>query len=299
MTPRVLVTGASGMIGRAVCMRMRRDGRGVITAGRGRDDVAWSAGEPLSNALDGVGAVVHLAACVHVRGKGYSDRETFEAVNTQATLQLAREAAACGVRRFVFMSSIGVLGSVSGEPLVEDARPRPHTAYTHSKYLAECRLREFADIETVILRPPAVIGPGARGNLQSMISAVRRRLPLPFAAIRNTRHFVALENLVDAIMLALDHDKAANETFHVANAEAWSTPALCREIGSAIGAAPRLWPCPPSLLQGALSLIGRRSLADGLTRDLLVDTRKAQAVLGWRPRQSLRDALQSAVEVKP
>lgn len=295
MKGAVLVTGSTGMIGRALCERLVADGNAVVTAGRTRsNDFAWSAGDPLTESLTSVDAVVHLAARVHVRGTGFHDHATFEAVNTRATLQLAQEAARQGVRRFVFMSSIGVLGGVSNQPLREDAVPAPHTPYAVSKWRAEQLLGALPGIETVILRPPAVIGPHARGNLQSIVNALRRGLPLPFASIRNARQFITLNNLVDAIVLALSGD-VVDETFHVANSEKVSTPQLCRELAELLGTTPRLVPFPPSLLRGGLSLLGRQSIGAGLTQNLLIDSTRIHDALDWQPRESLREGLQNMI----
>lgn len=261
-------------------------------------DTSWQAGESLASALANVDTLVHLAAHVHVRGKGFSDLDEFKRVNTDATIRLAEEAARCGVRRFVFMSSIGVLGGAStSRPFREDQAPHPHNAYVHSKWLAERGLENIKSMDVVILRPPAVVGAGARGNLRSIMNALSRGLPLPFASIRNARQFVTLNNLVDAIMLGVSSESAAGGTFHVANPEEISTPQLCRELADVIGVAPRLWHFPPTLLEQGLSLVGRRSIGMGLTRDLLIDTTRAREILGWQARESLHEGLRELAGV--
>lgn len=291
------------MIGTSLCTRLRASGYQVISAGRvgakAGPDVIWHAGEVLGSAMTGADAVVHLAAHVHVRGKGFSDKEAFESVNTHATLRLAEEAAAQGVRRFVFMSSIGVLGGASSHPLREDDPVRPMNAYARSKCLAEEGLRNVAGLETVILRPPAVIGPAAPGNLGSIVGALRRGLPLPFGGISNARQFVTLQNLEDAILLAISTEAAAGETFHVANPELVSTPQLCRELAEKLRVEARIWPVSPALLQAGLALFGRRSLAAGLTQDLRIDTTKIRTLLGWRPKETLREGLQKMLGAAP
>lgn len=302
MTARhVLVTGATGMVGRRLCEQLNSRGDVVTRVGRTASDVTpvvrWQAGDSLAHAMAGVDAVVHLAAHVHVRGKGYLDADAFSRINTEATIRVAEEAAACGVRRFVFLSSIGVLGGASSEPSREDDAPAPHTSYALSKWQAEQELLALRGIEIVVLRPPAVVGAGVRGNLKTIVQALKHGLPLPFSSIRNERQFLTLNNLVDAIMLSLFSDAAAGEIFHVANAEKVSTPQLCRELANLLATTPRLVPFPPSLLRGGLSLLRRRAIGDGLTQDLLIDTGKIRAALDWQPRESLREGLRDMLGV--
>lgn len=294
----VLVTGATGMIGRALVARLREQEVRVITAGRRDADIAWELGAPLGMLREKVDAVVHLAAQVHVRGAGYADEEAFIRANTQASVQLATECVEQGVGRFVFMSSIGVLGGKASQPLRETDTPNPHTAYARSKLQAEQQLRCFSKssgMPVVILRAPAVIGEGLRGNPLTLVNAVRRGLPLPVNGIRNRRSFVALGNLIDAIELSLRSTVAPGNTFHVANDECWSTPEFCRQAAEALGCKARLFSFPPSLLRRGFQWAGRPSLADGLLEDLLVDTTFLRASLGWEPRQALRDALKQAI----
>lgn len=295
---RVLVTGASGMIGRAAAKWLDAGGFDVVAVGHEAVTapymVAWQLGSPLGDALCDVAAVVHLAARVHVRGRGFADAAAFEAANSRTALRLAEEAREHGVRRFVFMSSIGVLGGASQRPLHEDDAIQPLNAYARSKARAEVMLREFSErsgMELVILRPPAVIGPGMKGNVRSILNAVRRGLPLPFAAISNQRQFVGVWNLADAIMLAVSSPAAAGQTFHVADPEHVSTPELCRMAGGALNVKARLWRLPPGLLRAALQGVGRKSLAEGLTGDLLIDTRRIRQTLAWEPRLSLQQSL--------
>jgi len=290
----VLITGASGMIGRALVMRLREKGVSVITAGRRNDDIAWELGAPLGRLPRTVDAVVHLAAQVHVRGRGYANEEAFMRANAEASLNLATECVDRCVARFIFMISIGVLGGSASRPLQETDPPRPHTAYARSKQWAEQQLRCLSansGMPLVILRAPAVVGRGMQGNPLTLMNAVRRGLPLPFAGIRNRRSFVALSNLVDAIELALLSDQAPGQTFHIANPEQWSTPEFCDQAAAGMGARARLFAFPPSLLRAGFTLIGRPSLADGLLNDLLIDTSLVRNRLGWQPRQSLADAL--------
>lgn len=299
---KILVTGASGMIGRALLNSLNST-RESMSASKSAQlgvgvDSHWRLGQPLGGALDSVGSVVHLAARVHVRGKGFSDDSGFINDNADAALQLAQEAYAFGVKRFVFVSSIGVLGSNASTPLAESAPYKAHNAYTTSKALAEEKLMDFANssgMELVILRPPAVLGPGVKGNVASLAGAVKRRIPLPFSRVLNRRQFVAIEDFVSAIGLALSHQRAPGEIFHVANPERVSTRDLCETIASCIGVKPKLWPVPPGLLRYASALVGRKSLGDGLTADLLISSEKITRLLGWQPRQSLHSALSDVI----
>lgn len=295
----VLVTGASGMIGRALVARLREQGVHVITAGRHDADVSWELGAPLGMLREKVDAVVHLAARVHVRGAGHGDDETFIRANTLASVQLAAECAEQGVGRFVFMSSIGVLGGKASQPLKETDTPNPHTAYARSKLQAEQQLRCFSKasgMPVVILRAPAVIGAGLRGNPRTLVNAISRGWPLPFASINNRRNFITLENLVRAMELSLLSPKAPGNLFHVANPEAWSTPRLCQEIANVIGRSARIFPCPPRLLRAFFQGIKRPSLASGLIDDFLVDATKAQKELNWTAAQPLHEALREALD---
>lgn len=291
------------MIGRALVGKLRSDGMNVITAGRAKSgsnvDYHWQLGSCLGMALGAVDSVVHLAARVHVRGKGFSDEEGFLHDNAKSTLMLAEDACALGVKRFVFISSIGVLGSSSKTPLTESAPLCPHNAYTSSKSMAEQLLMRFAGssgMELVILRPPAVIGAGAKGNVRSLVSAVKTGIPLPFALLRNQRQFVTLPDLLEAISLSLSHSDAPGEVFHVASPERFSTKNMCEMIADCLGVAPRQWPVPVSWLRAFFVGLGRRSLVEGLSEDLLIATDKITTVLGWQPRQLVSSALCEAVD---
>ncbi|WP_334078976.1 NAD-dependent epimerase/dehydratase family protein [Microbulbifer sp. M83] len=300
---RFLVTGATGMVGRALVSHLKSTGVAVSSVGRHPRrgvvmDHCWNLGEDMGSPLDGVDTVVHLAARVHIRGRGFSDSHSFNQDNVEHTLMLADEAHSRGVKRFVFASSIGVLGGSSESPLTEECQRAPHNAYTQSKSLAEEKLQAFADssgMELVILRFPAVIGVGAKGNVESLIRAIKMQIPLPFSRINNQRQFITLKNLVDGISLASHHSMAAGETFHLANPERVSTLELCKIIAHELRVPLRSWPVPAKVLRAGFSAVGRKSLADGLTADMLVDTSKVSNVLGWRAEQSLQLGLREVV----
>ena len=300
---RILVTGATGMIGRALIPELRLLCNDVVAVGGGQRDAlspvqVWRLGSPLGHVLEDTDCVVHMAARVHVRGAGFSDKPGFIRDNAEASLKLAHEAYTRGVRRFVFVSSIGVLGATSAIPLKEEAQVAPHNAYTESKSLAERWLQEFSiatGMELVILRFPAVIGRGVKGNVRTLAKAISHKLPLPVSSLDNQRQFLSLRNLVSAISLCIMHEDAAGHVFHLANPERISTLELCQSLASILEVELRDWPLPVWLLRSAFYGLGRQSLADGFTGSLLVDSSKASRIIGWAPSEDLDQALQEVV----
>jgi nucleoside-diphosphate-sugar epimerase len=250
----ILVTGATGFVGRALCAALIKGGpiRIVVRNAAGESpadgvDVVrgeLSATADWSAAMAGVVAVVHCAARVHVMNDDAVDPlAEFRRINVEGSLQLARQAAAAGVRRFVFLSSIKVNGEQTdpGRPFTADQAPGPLDPYGISKMEAEAALRALAretGMAVVIIRPPLVYGPAVKGNFLAMIRALWRGIPLPLGAVTaNRRSLVALDNLVDLIVTCIDHPAAANQTFLVSDAEDLSTAALLRRMGQATGAA--------------------------------------------------------------
>jgi len=311
---KVLVTGANGFVGQAVWLRFNgMSGVTAIGSVRHAGKVA-DAGVPLvtvgelsaqtdwSGALAGVEAVVHTAARVHVMQETTADPLTeFRRVNVQGTLKLARQAAAAGVRRFVFVSSIKVNGESTqlGSPFKADDEPAPLDAYGVSKMEAEQGLRELATqtgMEVVIIRPPLVYGPGVKANFAAMMRWLQRGVPLPLGAIHNQRSLVALGNLVDLIVLCLTHPAAANQTFLVSDGEDVSTTELLRRMGQAMGHPARLIPVPAGWLKLAAALVGKQDVAQRLCGSLQVDIEKTRRLLGWNPPLTLDQGLKKAAE---
>ena len=308
---RVLVTGATGFIGRALCPMLQA--RGFTVRAASRDDVkplpanvervtvgAIGAATDWARALDGVDAVVHLAALVHVMRPGPGDADRFIAVNAEGTRALARAAADAGIKRFVYMSSVKAAGeSTTGRgPLSEDEAPAPKDDYGRSKMMAENILRALGEttaLEPVILRPPLVYGPGAAGNVKRLIGLLRRGLPLPLASIQNRRSLVGVTNLCDAVCTALAHPQAAGETFFVSDGEDVSTPGLVAVLARALGRTPRLWPAPPAFLRLILGLLGRRAEAERLLGSLQVSSEKIRRRLGWQAPETLAAGLAATV----
>ena len=304
---RVLITGGHGFVGNALFERLGAEGCDPLRVSRqalGPGDLA--VGEidlttDWSEAFIDCAVVIHLAARAHVMQDTATDPLTaFRTVNVDGTLNLARQAAAAGVKRFVFISSIKVNGE-STEPeqsFTEADPPNPQDAYGRSKQEAEQGLRQLsADIgmEVVIIRPPLVYGTGVKANFASLMRAVQRGWPLPLGAVYNQRSLVALDNLVDFIVNCITHPKAANQTFLVSDGEDLSTPDLIRRMARAMNRPVRLLPVPKSVLMAGAIILGRRDMAQRLCGNLQVDISKSRTLLGWNPPISVDQGLRRAV----
>lgn len=309
----MLVTGASGFVGNAVVAQLELlSSYSVRSAVRRADALARQKNASVvvcdlapstdwTPALTGVNIVVHTAARVHSMAEQANDcLDDFRQINVEGTLNLARQAARAGVRRFIFISSVKVMGEQStlGHPFSEEDHYAPQSAYALSKMEAEQGLRAIScesTMEIVITRAPMVYGPGARANFMALVHAVERGIPLPFGIVRNCRSFVALDNLVNFVLVCLEHSRAANQTFMISDAEDLSTPELVRRVGSALNKSVRLLPVPVSLLYVGATLLRKRDIYQRICGNLQVDISKAQCLLSWSPVVSVDEGLRRAI----
>lgn len=303
---RVLITGATGFVASAAIPLLRSRGWQIRTAVRRPDsrpaadtvvvgevgaDTDWSA------ALDGVDAVVHLAAHVHRPGDGGPEGDAHHfAVNADGTRRLAAAAAAAGVRRFVFVSSIK---AVADDGVVtETMSTQPRSAYGRSKLEGEHALEDIAGssgMEAVVLRPPLVYGPGVGANFLQLLRLCRSGLPLPFGAIRNRRSLIHVGNLADAIAACVCVPRAAGRRFLVHDGPTPSTADLVAKLRAAFGLHPRLLPVPPIVLRAGLHMLGRGDAYERLTGTLVLDDTGFRTLTGWSPPISQERALRDTV----
>ena len=309
------MTGAAGFVGRKLVAQLVSLGRFEVqsltrqapanpVAGAkylACGDISLLTEWPLAAA--GVDAVVHAAARAHLlNDRSANSLAEFRRVNVIGTLRLAEQAAAMGVPRFVFLSSIGVNGvqTASGKAFSETDQTKPHNAYALSKWEAEqglLRIAHETGLEVVIIRPPLVYGPEAPGNFGSLKRAVQRGWPLPLGAVHNQRSLVALDNLVDFIVTCITHPQAANQTFLVSDGQDLSTTELVRGMAQAAGVPARLLPVPVWALQAGASLLGKGDAVQRLCGNLQVDISKARSLLGWVPPVSVEEGLRWAMAV--
>jgi nucleoside-diphosphate-sugar epimerase len=329
---RILITGATGFVGKALSAQAVLQGFAVRTALRKPGEVQGNfevsvVGEingvtDWTRALHGVDVVIHLAARVHVMHENADQPlEEFRRVNVAGTEHLARSAVAGGVKRLVFVSSIKVNGE-STFPVSSKAiqiPPSPPFAkwgikksvfsemdeadtqdpYGISKWEAEQALHRVASetgLEVVIMRPPLMYGAGVKGNFAQMLKVLAKGIPLPLASVSNLRSLVYIGNFVDALLQCATHPAAAGQTYLVSDGEDVATPELLRKLGIALGHPARLFPCPPVLLRLAGRLMGKSDQIERLLGSLQVDSSKIRRELGWQPPFSLQQGLQATAE---
>lgn len=310
---KILVTGATGFVGRFLCSRLLAEGftvRGTLLVSESPDTLLPGVNpavvEPLgpntpwSHALSGVDTVIHLAARVHIMDDPSADPLTeFRKVNKEGTEQLAREAVRAGVKRLVFISTVKVNGEESGFPYTEDSPARPSDPYGVSKWEAEQSLRLIeseSGLEVVVVRPTLVYGPGVKANFLNMMKAVSRGLPLPLASIRNRRSLVYVGNLVDALAVCAENPAAAGQTFLISDGEDVSTPQLVTGTARALGVSARLIPFPPVLMRVAGRLTGKKAAVNRLLGSLTVDSSKIRTELCWNPPFTMEAGLKQTAE---
>ena len=308
MNQRILVTGGQGLIGRSLAARASAQGLKVRISTRRKfiatdfpleyfQTTDLGPATDWSTPLQGIDTVVHFAARVHVmRETEVEPQAAFRAANVRGTLNLAQQAAAAKVRRFVFISSVKVNGerTKAGQTFTEADAPDPRDAYGISKHEAELSLRQLASatgMEVVIIRPPLVYGPGVKANFLALMRWLWRGIPLPLGVIRNKRSFVALDNLIDLIVTCIEHPAAANQTFLVSDGEDLSTSDLLRRMAVALNVPARLLPLPQILIEVGFKMVRKNDLAQRLCSSLLVDISKARTLLSWNPPISVDEGL--------
>lgn len=307
----MLITGANGFLGQKLCKDMLQQGWRVKAATRSLDSIIEGVEPAIVGSIDGetrwvdvlgnVDTVVHLAAHAHIIHDEATDSlAEFRAVNVDGTLNLARQAVKAGIKRFLFLSTIGVNGNAThGVPFDELSKPAPYSGYTTSKYEAEQGLQEIASkssMEVVIIRSPLVYGPNAPGNFARLINLTSKSYPLPLGAIRNQRSIISIYNLIDFIVTCIDEPQAANQIFMVSDGEDLSTTELICRLAAALNVPTRLLPVPQKFLKACFVLLGKGSLAQQLCGSLQVDITKAVKMLDWNPPVSVNEGLRHTAE---
>lgn len=306
---KVLITGATGFVGKVLCAELISQGHEIRAAVRTKvapiKNVAMTMvgeidhGTDWSTALRDIDVVIHLAARVHVMHDTVVDPlAEFRKVNVDGTLNLAHQAAKAGVKRFIFISSIKVSGEYTeaDKPFKESDVANPQDAYGVSKFEAEQGLLQIAQqtgLDVVIIRPPLVYGAGVKANFASMMRAVKRGIPLPLGAIHNKRSFVYVGNLVSLITKCVDHPAAVNQVFLVSDGHDLSTTELLSACAVALDVRSRLLPVPQKLIEFSAVLVGKKDIAQRLCGNLQVDITKARTLLGWEPSVSVADGLKA------
>lgn len=306
----VLVTGATGFVGHALIQALCQKGDSIRATVRSESAAAHMEKETYINkpviynlgelndktvwdeALHACDTVIHCAARAHVlRETSSNPLHTYRQINAHATEHLARCAHRHGVKRFIFLSSIGVLGHHSGDtPFTDHSLPNPQSPYALAKWEAEqALLAQPTTMDRIIIRPPVIYGPRVKGNFERLMRVVSRQLPLPFGAIYNKRQFIGLDNLVDFILTCIEAEHPINETFLIADKEVLTTTELLKYIASAMGKKSMLLRIPHPVLAWVLQSMGQSKLAGQLLGNLEIQSNKAQALLGWEPPYALTE----------
>ncbi|GAA6133762.1 SDR family oxidoreductase [Oceaniserpentilla sp. 4NH20-0058] len=303
---KILLTGATGFVGSVLLNKI--EASNLVIFGRNSPDnydgifhkYEMDSNSDFATALDGIEVIVHCAARAHIMNDNALDPlAEFRKVNVEGTLNLARQAAAAGVVRFIYISSIKVSGeSTSGLRSFVEGDRNPSDPYGVSKMEAENALQKLAlvtGMEVVIIRPPLIYGPGVKANFFNLLKLSNSKFPLPFACVNNKRSMVYVENLVDFIIRCIDHPKAANQTFLVSDGEDLSLKSLITYIRKSMGRSACLLPVPVGLFKLVGKLTGKIGVVDRLVCDLQVDSSKARKLLDWTPPYSVEQGIAATV----
>jgi len=313
LKPNILITGATGFVGARLVAELLLQQFSISAIVRGEDSVVPVGAEKiikgnLTNVSDwfpvlkNIDIVIHVAGRAHIMNDDAIDPVTeFRKVNTNVTLNLAKQAAEIGVKRFVFISSVKVNGEKTylDKPFKPDDDFVPCDPYGLSKYEAEkglMALSKETSMEVVIIRPPLIYGAGVKANFASMIRWMDKGIPLPFGAVHNQRSLVALDNLVSFIICCISHPKAANEIFLISDGEDVSTTQLLKKVADALGKKTMLIPIPVGLMKLVAKLMAKSGMANRLFASLQVDSSKAHDLLAWEPVISMEEQLQKTVD---
>ncbi len=308
---KVLVTGASGFVGKHLCRVLSTTDLNVFAVSRSIPNQIYQNISFVHKTLDshtnweseleGVDAVIHLAGRAHVMKEEVANSyQVYAETNIDVTRRLAESAAQWGVKRFIFLSSIKVNGeSTSVKPYIEEDLPLPEDNYGKTKCKAEEVLRVIASetsMEVVIIRPPLIYGPGVKANFKSLIKLCQFSIPLPLGAIQNKRSFVYIGNLIHFIQTCIKHPGAANQTFLISDGDDISTTTLIKFIKKASNKKSCLIPIPQSWLMFLLKILGKEVLANRLLGSLQVDISKAKTLLGWEPVYSVESGIRETID---
>lgn len=308
---KILVTGATGFVGKCLVPELISAGHDVRCAVSQKVD--WLAAEQVlvdklehdpdwTSALSEIDVVIHLAARVHIMNeKSGSALDEYRQINSIATRNLAQHAAKCGVKRFVFLSSIKVNGeyTVNNVPFTEESAPKPEDPYGLSKLYAEQYLQTISQetgLEVVIIRPPLIYGPQVKANFLKMLGLVKKGLPLPFGQVKNSRNLLYVGNLVSALCTVVSHPNAANQTYLVADDESLSLTQMMNLIAQAMDVKLRLIPIPVGMMAALFRLLGLKSLTTRLFGSLEVSNHKIKSQLGWVPPVHVAEGLTETVK---
>ena len=313
---KILVTGALGFIGQSLCKTLSKSGKSVRGIVRSQNafsknpDIEYvSVGDIVhkkdwKNILVDIDCIIHCAGRAHIMSETKSDTlKIYRSVNVDVTKRLAEEAAAAGVRRLIFLSSIGVLGldTNNRKSFLQSDEINPIENYAISKYEAEQALLQISDktgIETIIIRSPLVYGPSARGNLARLIKLVSSNIPLPFSRINNKRSMIGIDNLIDLLIHCINHPKAIGKTFLASDDEDLSTPALIELIASSFERKAYLFPVPLFLLKFLGLVFGKQKEINRLTGSLRIDNSYTKETLNWKPPISVEEGIRRMIQEK-